>query len=218
MALLGSDSEIGANSLEMLSIEEQEFDDYCAGEILISGIKARADYQCTTASPESFASLGPSVQAEASNAAIQTRQNIASQSSMTLDLVNSYSAPVIQDDQIAGAPNAQPVGSAGATSPFTQRQLDAAQNQPINWPATLTIQSAVIRAQRFKKVQAYSRQRRQTSPQTVGQIDRLMPGTGWGNASAARQGWCGGLESKPWGKLLLFTGLGLIGASLLQRK
>ena len=35
MALLGSNSEIGANSLEMLSIEEQEFDDYCAGEILL---------------------------------------------------------------------------------------------------------------------------------------------------------------------------------------
>ena len=114
----------------------------------------------------------------------------------------------------------QPVGSAGAVSPFTQRQLDAAQHQPINWPATLTIQSAVIRAQRFRKVQAYSRQqqRRPSTPQTVGQMDRLMPGTGWGNASGAKQGWCNGLDSKPWGKLLLFTGLGLIGASLLQRK
>lgn len=213
MALLDAGAEIGPNSLEMYPMEEQEFNDYCAGEILISAEIARADYQCTTASPESFASLGPFIQEEVAESTVLTQSNLQAQTSITQQTVDAMTAPIISDEDIASAPNAVSVGSPQALSPFTPRQLDAARHDPIDWPGQLTVQASMRRATIQRRQRTARMNRQLQSPQPIGQ----QPTPAWGGAAASTRGWCG-LGSNPLGKLLLFTGLGLIGASLLQRK
>lgn len=225
MALSYADGEIGQNSLEMYPFEEQELNDFCTGEILVSAIKARADYECTYPTPESFASLGPFIQQEVASSIDLAQDDIQAQTSITQDSINALCAPIIATSTIQQAPNAVPVGSPQAPTPFTQRQLDAARKDPINWPATLTIQATMQRTALIRRNQQLSRQRkqgqiaeaRQNAHESGLQLDRMVPTPTWGNPSGATKGWCG-LGSNPWGKLLLFTGLGLIGASLLERK
>jgi hypothetical protein len=213
MALLDAGGEIGPNNLEMIPMGDQEFDDYCAGEILISAEIARSDYQCTTASPESFASLGPGISEEVEESISLTQQAVQSQTSITQQTIDAMTAPIITDQEIASAPNAVPVGSPAALSPFTQRQLDAARHDPINWPATLTVQGNMQRSLTMRRRRLQRINRHVQMPQQIGQ----QPTPAWGGAAASTRGWCN-LGSNPWGKLLLFTGLGLIGAGLLQRK
>jgi hypothetical protein len=225
MALYSTPEEIGPNNLEMYPFEEQELNDFCTGEILISAIKARADYECTYPSPQAFASLGPSVQAEVQNSVDMAADNIQSQTAITQANIDALCAPIISDSTIAAAPNAVPVGSPQALTPFTQRQLDAARKDPINWPGTLTIQATMQRTAVIRRDRQLSRQRKagqiaqahQQASESGTQIDKIMPAPAWGSPVGATKGWCG-LGSNPWGKLLLFTGLGLIGASLLERK
>lgn len=220
MALLDAGGDVGPNSLEMIPFDEQEFSDYCTGEILISAIRARSDYECSGATPGTFASLGPSVQSEVASAIDLAQQNVQTATAITQSTVDANSSPVITDSEISGAPNAVSVGSANALSPFTERQLRAAQHDPINWPGTLTIQANMQRSISIKRNMAASRQanmqraqQRQTGPVQIG----MQPTPGWGNPSGSRAGWCAG-GSQPWGKLLLLTGLGLIGASLFDRR
>lgn len=215
MALQSTGQDIGMNSLEMIPFSEQEYDDYCTGEILVSAVKARADYECTFATPASFASLGPYVQGNVAATMALTEQNVGAP--ITQQSLEALSSPVISDSDISSAPNAVAVGSAGATSPFTARQIAAANHDPINWPATLTIQAAMQRGLQAKKNRAIERHNRQVAPQ-VAQQTGLQPMPGWGMPAGSTSGWCGGVSSNPWGKLLLFTGLGLITASLLQQR
>jgi len=227
MSLEYADGEIGQNSLEMIPFEEQEFGDFCTGDILVSAIKARADYQCTYPDARSFAGSSTLIQQEVQNSVELAKQNIQSQTGITQDAVDLFSAPVISDAAIAGAPNAKAVGSQGAESPFTQRQVDAANHDPINWAGTLTIQAAMQRTAIARRNQQLSRQavtRRNALGVPVGNAGQQTsaaagrtPFPVWGSASGSRAGWCG-VGGSPWGKLLLFTGLGLIGASFMERK
>lgn len=224
MALYNTPEEIGPNNLEMYPEEEQEFNDFCTGEILVSAVKARADYECTYAGPEAFASLGPLIQAEVQNSIDLTQDNIQSQTSITQDSINALCAPIISTQTIQSAPDAVSVGSPSALTPFTQRQLDAARKDPINWPATLTIQATMQRTALIRRNQQASRQRkagqiqqaRQQAHESGLQLDKIQPVPTWGNLAGATKGWCAG--PTPWGKLLLFAGLGLVGVSLLDRK
>jgi hypothetical protein len=215
MALEDAGGEIGPNSLEMIPFAEQEFSDYCTGEILLSGIKGWSDYQCTMATPESVASLGPSIQAEVQQSIAAAQAFTFQSGALQTQDAGIPSAPIITDDQIANAPDARPVGSAGAVSPFTAAQISAAQHNPVNWPATMTVEATIRRNMQARRNRV--RQAQQVSPSGV-QVGRYQPTPGWGNPSGSQQGWCGGLGSKPWGKLLLFAGLGLIGASILERR
>src|SRR5271156_184162 len=103
MAFLDAGGDIGQNSLEMIPFNEQEFGDYCTGEILISAIKARTDYECTGATPDSFASLGPSVVAEVALSTSLTQQNTTTLAAITQDFVDSLSSPVVTSSEISGA-------------------------------------------------------------------------------------------------------------------
>lgn len=220
MSMEFADAEIGQNSLEMISFGDQEYDDFCTGEILVAAIKARSDYECTFATPESFASLGPLVQAEAAQAIQSAQVNTQTATAITQASVDALSAPIITDAAISSAPNAVAVGSPNAVSPFTQRQVEAAGSNPINWPATLTIQATTQRNIQIRRARAVQQQQRmQQVQQAQGQAQPigLQPVPQWGNIAGSRRGWCG-VGGSPWGKLLLFTGLGLIGASLLHRK
>lgn len=221
MALSYADGEIGQNSLEMIPFEEQEYGDFCTGEILVSAMKARSDYECTYATPESFASLGPLVQQEVAQSIQSTRANVQMQTAITQATVDALSSPVISDAAIANAPNAVSVGSPGAVSPFTKRQVEAAGSDPINWAATLTIQETMRRNVQIRRLRAVTQQQRiqqaQNPQQAVAQPIGLQPVPSWGDIAGSTRGWCG-VGGSPWGKLLLFTGLGLIGASLLDRK
>jgi hypothetical protein len=217
MAFLSTGDDVGMNSLEMIPFDEQEYNDFTTGEILVAAVKSKADFLCTYPTAESFASFGPSIQSEVQNSIDLAAQNVQTQTAITQESIDAMCAPVISDAAISGAPNAVPVGSATAPSPFTKRQIDAANGDPINWPATLTIQASMQRTIQIRRNQMLSRQQKLQEAQAPFQMDRIQPGPGWGNAAAASKGWCG-LGASPLGKLLLFTGLGLIGASLFDRK
>ena len=214
MALSAAGGEIGQNSLEMIPFEDQEYDDYCTGEILVSAVKARTDYQCMSgSSPESFLSLSPVIAQEVSNSVQLAQQNNASMASINQTTVDAASSPVITDDQIQDAPDAVSLGSANALGPFTPGQLSAARRDPVNWPGSLTIQGSMQRSMQMRRNQALARRRGTSAAGTAG---GLQPTPAWGTPCAS--GGCG-LGTKPWGsKLLLFTGLGLIGVGLLHRK
>src|SRR5579863_8986204 len=106
MALGNSDGEIGQNSLEMIPFEDQEYNDFCTGEILVSALKARSDYECTYPTPETFASLGPLLQDEVAQSIQSAQANIQTQTAITQQYIDSISAPVISDAAISSAPNA----------------------------------------------------------------------------------------------------------------
>jgi len=211
MALLNAPAEIGPNSLEMLPLEAQEFSDYCTGEILVTGIKARRDFACLPNAAEIASGLGPLVGAEISAAQELTQNNATAQTSMTQQTVDALAVPIITDQEIGDAPNAVPLGTSGPTeSPFTATQIAAAQHNPINWSDRLTIQHNMRRHQSIAH-QATGRQL--TPPQRSGGV---IPRPAWGSPAAASGGWCA--TPTPWAKLFLFGGLGLLAVGILQRK
>lgn len=197
--------QIGPNNFEMMPYSDQEFEDYCTGEILMAAETAKSDFQSTYASGAGL-SWSPAVQAEVVQSQPQSTINLQSQSAGALqNMMDLVSSPIISNEAIQTAPRVYPVGSPQALSPFTREQTGM-DGQRQNWPDGLTIQGAM--ANKKKRSAPGGR-----LPGNCGVPMENIPGPLWGTPA-------GRVEAQPsgWGKLLLFAGLGLIGASLLERK
>jgi len=215
MALLDTPAEVGPNSFEMLPFTDQEFEDFCTGEILISAIKASSDYSCTGRAEQLATGLGPLVQAEISESQALTQVYTAAQTAAAQDTVVESSAPIITDQEIADAPDAVPLGSNNASlSPFSATDIAAAQRHPVNWSESLTIQATMRRTEATRQRQDQERVR---GPLRAPRYTGNTPRPQWGGPAAASANWCGGNQA-PWGKLLLFGGLGLLAIGMMQRK
>jgi hypothetical protein len=242
--LLPSDSSIPQNSLDPIPLDEQNWDDYNTGRVLVSGIIARTDARCV-APESSFAQFGPVVQATVGDALAASSLNLSIQSTATQAVINQAAGQgaVITDDDIASAPQATTLGStagqngsagsagypwsggghgAGSESVYTPAQIAAATTTPRDWTDSVIFHPHVRKPNRSKvgvligtgsEIPNAGKELTRRSQQTGG----VLPGSPWGQPVAATTGHCS-LETKPWGKLLLFAGLGLIGVGLLGNK
>jgi hypothetical protein len=234
--LLDSDAPIPQNSLDSLPLEDQEWNDYSAGRVLVSGIVARTDARCA-APASSFSQFGPLVQQAVADSLDSAQTNLSMQTQQTqqaIDLASSTGA-TIADDEMAAAPVAVPLGSTstttgGAASPassgqsvYTPAQIAQATVSPKNWPDTLTFKGRTPRLLSRSKTgiligggsgtaASGDTRARARTPAAVGEF----PGARWGRSGGSSPGRCGGIGGNPGGKLLLFAGLGLIAAGLLD--
>ena len=210
MALIGADSEIGGNTLQMFSVDEQEWNDYQTMQTLVSAVVAKADYQCPIP-PSAFSDLGPNIVAEVTQEQARVPAGLIYQTANLQQIVDTTATEgaQISNVDIASAPVSTPIGSAadaGSTA-YTDTQIAAANYQPINWAKQMTVQRS-----RRKYTAQFAPAGGGSDQGHAGQ----MPGTPWSVPSASTPGHCDGIQGFPWGKLLLFAGLGVITLAVLN--
>jgi len=214
MALIPGDSEIGPNSLEMFTPETQDFNDYNTAEVLIAGITARSDYQCPIPA-DAFSSLGPSIVQEVRYEQSRATSVLLNKDAAleTLLQIAGSSGAQISDSQISGAPAATPLGSTRDTgSPvYSDRQVAAANHNPINWAETMTIQGR-------RSTSLIPHPAAQTVVASSQEVVTRFAGAPWSVPSSAIHGNCDSLGNNGWGKLLLFAGLGAIALGMMQER
>jgi hypothetical protein len=228
--ILDSDAPIPQNSLDGIPLAEQDWEDYRTGEILVSGIIARTDARCSAPS-ESFAEFGPVIQSTVADS-LAAQSNLSIQSAASQNALNQAagSGAVITDEELASAPVTTTLGStpvtggpSGGQSVYTDAQIAAATNHPVNWAKTHEFRpNRPSRHLSNSRVGALIGGGAESSQgwKTGGHGQRgpggNFPAGNWGQLAAQS---CGsGIHSFPYGKLLLFTGLGLIGVGILSKK
>lgn len=232
--LLPSDAPIPQNSLDSLPLDEQNWDDFETGRVLVSGIIARVDARCS-APASSFTEFGPVVESTVADALQAAQTNLSIQSTATQDVINTAagSGAVISDDEISSAPNATTLGStpsgtggADTTPVYSPGQIAAATTSPRNWAQTQVFKPHPRSKYLTRSMQGvpigggaeYLAQGAAAGGRGGGRnaAGSMFPGAPWGKIAASP---CGSsLDNNPWGKLFLFGGLGLIAMGLLNGK
>ncbi len=224
--LLPSDAEIPQNSLDSIPLDQQVWDDYNTGRVLVSALQARRVAGCVPPA-STWSEYGPIVENEVATGLATTQGNLSTQAQQLTDIqdVIDLGGAYITQEDINTAPLADPIGSAnGGTGPiYTPAQIAAATTSPVN--NTLAVSFHPNRRRRIsasrqgvdltggggpsgRNAMAVQRRPTYTGP---------APGSPWNQPSAGR---CqaSAADVGPWGKLLLFGGLGLIAVGLFNRK
>jgi hypothetical protein len=225
--LLPSDAPIPQNALDSIPLDQQNWDDYNTGRVLVSAMEARRVASCVPPA-STWSEYGPIVENEVATGLATTQANLSTEAQTLSDLQNAIDAggAYITDSDINTAPIAEPLGSAGGgLGPiYTPSQIAAATTSPVN--NTLAVS---FHPNRRRKISA-SRQgvdltggdRRGGGGRGGGAGQRPAytgptPGSPWNQPSTGR---CQPSLSDvgPWGKVFLFGGLGLIAVGLFNRK
>lgn len=223
--LLDADSQIPQNSLQGVPLDEQLFSDYDAGRVLVSGIEAATVARCA-APASAMAPYGPVMETEAVTAL--SLAAVGQSAAATLEQAVSAAAgagATISDQDVQNGPNVTPLGSQGAVPVFTEAQILAASSQPRNNANDMIFRPhQPRRAARDRVGQligpggeqlVWASHGRGGQPgQRFTQNGARFPGAPWGQFSNGSK--CGGMDQFPWGKLMLFGGLGLIALGALN--
>ena len=133
--LLPSDAEIPQNSLDSIPLDQQVWDDYNTGRVLVSALQARRVAGCVPPA-STWSEYGPIVENEVATGLATTQGNLSTQAQQLTDIqdVIDLGGAYITQEDINTAPLADPIGSAnGGTGPiYTPAQIAAATTSPVN--------------------------------------------------------------------------------------